>query len=67
MSHINLNQHLLNLKNSLAFLTGRDDLTIEVSFNHDAYADLRQEYMMDDDMLQPLTIHGITLTSNKKS
>jgi hypothetical protein len=60
MSHLNLNLHVTALKNSIAFLSGRKDATIEIRIDAESYYNLQTEYMMED-LTKPFIIDGVTI------
>jgi len=57
---LHLNQHIKSLKESIAWLSGIKDTTVEIVVDPETYYNLQSEYMMDDPK-QPLTIHGVTI------
>jgi hypothetical protein len=60
MSHLQLNQHVKALKESIAWLSGYKDATVEIRVDPDTYQNLYLEFMLDETD-KPLTIHGVTI------
>ena len=57
---LHLNQHVKALKESIAWLSGIKDTTVEIVVDLETYYNLQSEYMMED-LNQPFTIHGVTI------
>jgi len=63
MSHINLNQHVKALKESIAYLSGNDGASIEIVLDKQTYETLKEEYMIDRET-EEFTIQGIQIKGN---
>ena len=62
MSHLQLSQHVKALKESIAWLSGYKDATVEIRVDPDTYQNLYLEFMLDEN--SPITIHGVTIISS---